>query len=129
MTRKRPHSTFIEPWGYELHAAYTPEQWAHAAKTFGLEDDPGSQGRTDHFTHNPTDPAIPQTQVWLVWINAAQDQYPAARANVIAHEATHVAMMLLEHVGTRHLNDETTAYLIGWITQWLWENFPETENT
>ena len=127
MTRKRPYSTFVAPFGYELHAAYTPEQWAWCARTFGLDADPGAAGRTDMLTHVPDDPAIAPAPVWVVWINADQHADPAARVNVCSHEAVHVTLGLLDHIGAKNLSDEPTAYLLAWITEWLWQHLPKQQ--
>lgn len=129
MTRRRFHSTRIDPYGYDLHAAYTDNQWAAAVRAFGVPDDPGAAGRTDTLTWEPHDLSAPAALVWVVWIDSTKLADPATRVNTIAHEATHVAAALHDHIGDTNTTGEPFAYLVGWITGWLWGNYPDEETT
>lgn len=59
----------------------------------------------------------------VVFVNIAEhDADTTELVDTLAHEATHAASMLLNHVGQDHDGrDEHYAYLVGWITARLWE--------
>ena len=44
---------------------------------------------------------------------------------VVAHEATHGAAMIMDHFQAPYDGqNEPFAMLVGWLTRWLWENTP-----
>lgn len=57
-----------------------------------------------------------------IWIDPAQAETPVDLIETTAHEATHAATALLDHIGQGYDGgSEALAYLVGWITGWLWE--------
>lgn len=58
---------------------------------------------------------------------AHEDTTVAEVAKIVAHEATHAAGMILDHVGQEYDGvTEALAYLVGWLVKWVWANLPRS---
>lgn len=120
MSRYR-HTT-IQIYGAELYLATDLSQWkALRRKIDSLEEDPGGVGATslDMQDHDLDPMNTAHVSVYIDKATLAEDG--AALVNTCAHEATHAAALLLDHLGQQGGNSEALAYLVGWVTEWLWE--------
>lgn len=122
MSRREEREHLLDIYGVRLHLATTPRQLAAIADRFGgLETDPGNVGATELAldTSSPTNDAHV-----VVYVNAAAhdgDSSGALLAGTVAHEASHAAGMILDHVGASSgANEEHVAYLVGWVAAWVW---------
>ena len=106
----------LDVYGVALYFASNGRQWAAIRKSRmpRLSPAPGSHGLTEMFSAGP----VIQFAVYV-----APDDDPAELINTCAHEAAHVAGQILEEVGADYDGaSEPHAYLVGWVTQWLWQN-------
>ena len=57
------------------------------------------------------------------YIDVPGHDEPYHLINTCAHEATHGALYIFEHIHQETQDShEPFAYLTGWLTQWLWEH-------
>lgn len=123
MSRKRPHHHELDIYGADLWLATDPTQWRALTRTVGAVegDPPDSAGRATFATFHPNDGGL-TVPVCVIWVDAAQHKTAAELVNTCAHEASHAAGYLLEHIGQdHHGSNEAHAYLVGWLTQWIWQ--------
>ena len=115
-----PRSHLLDVYDCWLHVAVTPKQWRRLADKYDLDRDITSAGHLQLFI----DTGANNQPHLAVWIRPGSSG--RALVDTIAHEATHAAAQLLDHVGQRaeRHDSETLAYLIGWISGWLWEAMP-----
>lgn len=106
----------LDVYGVKLHLARDGRQWAAIRKSRmpGLEKTPDAVGYTEmHAQDGLVDFAI------LIPRNLTEQD----RVNVCAHEATHVGAQILDMADATYDGlSEPLAYLIGWLTAWLWEH-------
>jgi hypothetical protein len=106
----------------ELYLARRPSEWRALRKKIDAIDDdvPNCAGMT-HFLE--WEPATGQRRhIEVFWIDTVNADNVAQLINTCAHEATHAASSMFNWLG-HHLNgDEPSAYLVGWLTEWLWDN-------
>jgi hypothetical protein len=109
----------VAPYGAELHLATTERQWATLAARFELdEDDNNGVGTTTLVLDR--EKFVPHLVVWLDVATIGDDAL--GMVTTCAHEAAHVAGMLLDHVRESYDGaSEAFAYLVGWVTRWLIE--------
>lgn len=112
----------LDIYGTHLHLATTKAQWKKIAKEFGLDKEtPGSAGQVTTLTrrakHDITRLAL------IIWVDTANHATIADLIDSCAHEASHAAGRILEHAGhpLPH-TDEPHAYLVGWLTSWIWQH-------
>lgn len=55
----------------------------------------------------------------VVYVDAIHHLTAGGLVNTCAHEASHVADAVFEHIEEEAPGAETRAYLVGWVTQWL----------
>jgi hypothetical protein len=67
---------------------------------------------------------------FVVWIDVASALDERDLIDTIAHEASHVsAHLLYDDAGQKQDGDcEALAYLIGWVTGWIWQGCQENRN-
>jgi hypothetical protein len=111
----------LDVYDAELHLATTPRQWDALVRRFdgGLEpDDCNGVGTTTLVLDR--EKYVPHL---IVWIDAATiGDNALGMVTTCAHEAAHVATMLLDHVRESYDGEsEALAYLVGWVTRWLIE--------
>lgn len=57
----------------------------------------------------------------VIWVDEAQHADTAELVETYAHEAAHAAGQICEYISHPvTANDEPFAWLVGWITRWLW---------
>ncbi|WP_426243715.1 hypothetical protein [Nocardioides sp. LHG3406-4] len=112
---KRHH--LLDIYGVELHLATTRRDWAGLRRSFDFldRDTPKeSFGHTTYATRRGGERHL------IFWIDATR--VGGDLVDTCAHEASHGAGRILECVGHRVPGtDEPHAYLVGWLTRWLWE--------
>jgi hypothetical protein len=122
--------TDIDPYGAQLHVVYDRRGWALLKRRFpGLVEDgfPDADGWARHSVWHPKNGTSPEAHHVLV-VDVRKARSTADLVNTIAHEAAHVAGNLMGHIGHHDQAGEPTAYLVGWITQFVWEHLPERKD-
>ena len=115
------HTHVLDIYNVHLHAVTTRKAWAKLRKDMPhLDENPGL-GHTHLFEWIPNDGTLPERHVALyIDVKAHRDDH-AELINTCAHEATHAAGMILDQIKARYDgNSEPFAYLVGWLTAWLW---------
>lgn len=123
---KKAHWHYLDLYRVNLHAATTRRQLRDLLTTFTAMEDPTAQAATPGGStagwRGDTDGVESYHVVW--WIDAESHADPAALVNTVAHEAMHGAGIILRHLGADvnpdTICDEPTAYLVGFLTEWLW---------
>lgn len=118
----------LDIYDAQLYFASTKRQWAALRRraTFIDAKAPDSAGLAHFATWHPNDGGM-ALPVVVLWINVAQHRTLADLADTLAHEATHAAGQLLDHIGHRLQGvDEPHAYLVGWLTRWMWQQLDPT---
>jgi hypothetical protein len=112
-------SYVLDIYGTHLHLATKPKQWRRLARKYdNLIDQNDSPGSVTLFVDTE---ALNRIHL-AVWVDvAAHDGDGAQLIETVAHEATHAAAQLLDHIGQPPGDSEALAYLTGWLTRWLWE--------
>lgn len=107
----------LDIYGAWIHLTTTPEGWA-ALRRRGLDlpDLGGSLGMTSR------DPGRDGNVNLAVYLDMARlGGNPAGLIEILAHEAFHVAGMLLDALDEEYDGQsEAMAYLVGWTSAWLW---------
>lgn len=124
MTKKTPsyqHHT-LDVYGCALYLATTPKQWRAVRRILPFLDAkaPTSAGLVHFAIWQPRQGL--HEPVAAVYVNLKQHTNRLDLVDTLAHEATHLAQQLLHHIGHHPTNghDEPSAYLVGWLTRWLW---------
>lgn len=106
----------IDVYGARIHLARNKGEWKRLKKSTGLNlSKIGSIGLTEKFT----DPKTGQVD-FAVYVDV-KSQTRAELLDVCAHEAAHVSGLMLDHIDTPYDGtSEPLAYLVGWVTAWLW---------
>ena len=117
-----PRHHTLDIYDTELHLATNRRDWATLRRRFGfLRKEPGAEGRVHSAVWVPK--AGPTRQHIVIWIDLAKhDGRPGGLVNSCAHEATHAAGDILEQIGHDKAGDEPHAYLVGWLTEWIWQH-------
>lgn len=122
----KPRSHLLDVYSVWLHVATDRKQWNTLRKTItSLEKrPPDSIASTKHEAEEINGGA--QVQHFVVYINLAahtgDGRLPERIVETCAHEAAHVAGLILDHFSVEYDGcTEPHAYLVGWVTQWLWE--------
>jgi hypothetical protein len=115
-------SHMLDIYGAWLHLATDKRQWSalrRQHKGVDLVEDLDSDGicqfviHTDHGTHTPH---------LFMFLNVKTHGDDHLRlTETCAHEATHAAAQLFDHIGQKGGDSEALAYLVGWLTRWLYE--------
>ena len=115
----------MKPWrldiyDVDLYAATDMRQWRALRRrlTF-LDETPSGAGMSQFAVWEPANGL--DRPVIVLFVDVARHDEPGL-VNTCAHEASHAASQLFDHFGHHPSGtDEPTAYLVGWLTQWLWE--------
>lgn len=114
----------LEVYGAQVHLATSSRDWSRLRRKLSFVDEkpPESAGLSQFATFHPDKPGPTVAHV-VLWLNSEQHGTASDLVNTIAHEAAHAASQLLDWIGhdTRG-TDEPHAYLVGWLTQWMWDN-------
>lgn len=117
-------SHLLDIYSVWIHAVSTPRQWASLQRRTGLPIGkcPKSLGQAKHVKEKFPGGAVHHFVVWID--KEAHDEVSDAMwVETCAHESTHIGNMILDLVGhqTYAGNDEPSAYLFGWLTQWVYK--------
>ena len=115
----------LDVYGVEMYLATNRRQWSMLRRKLSfLGQVPESAGQATFATWVPK--ANGNTIPYLVcWIDPTQHDAQLDIVNTCAHEAAHAAGQILNWVGhSVPGTDEPHAYLVGWLTQWLYEHTP-----
>lgn len=121
----KPASHYLDIYSVWLHVARSRKEWTKIGQLVDVDlDEPDGIGRTEcHEDGVRCDIAI---LIDVKAHSAAGDKLNCALAETIAHESSHVAGMIFQRIGQDHsANDETCAYLVGWISGWIWEHIEQ----
>lgn len=124
MATKPVHHT-LDIYGADLYLAWEPKQWKRLQRKTGLGPKlPTSAGLCSSGVWVPNDGGIHE-QVVTIWIDAAMHRSMPELVETCAHEATHAASRLFDHIGQEYTDaSEAHAYLVGWLTRWLVKHIP-----
>lgn len=121
MTKLRSHQ--LDIYGAWLHLATDEKSWRSMRKRLPSLDKevPGASGSVSLTLHTATNGRVTPHLSIYVDVPGHNDQRDLL--DTIAHEATHAGTALLDHIGQEYdsTNGEALAYLVGWITGWVWE--------
>lgn len=123
MGKRQPVHHVLDVYGAHLWLATGPKQLRRLSDKFEDDGLGGGLGTTslilDQQRHTPH---------VVIWIDVEAHAADAlALVQTCAHEAAHVATMLLRHIGhTIRSEDEPHAYLVGWVTAWILEQIDWT---
>lgn len=124
MARRTHRSHLLDIYGAWIHLATDAQQWRSVQRkiTSLSEDVPESMGRTDFALWLPDTGGSTANLVVFIDLRAHTGDM-LALVDTVAHEATHAAGGLLDHVGQKYDgNSEALAYLVGWLTSWIWRH-------
>ena len=113
----RPVSHQLDIYGTWLHVCTDRRAWATLRRTVKdldpLEDPLG-------LTSHDIDPDG-QTHISMFIDMDRLAGNPIGLCEIVAHEATHAATMLLDHIGQKYDGEsEALAYLVGFIAAYCW---------
>lgn len=110
------HSLAI--YGAHLHICTDRRQWATLRRRFKDLTIPDSEGAV-YLTFDGVKNRVPHLCIYLDRASVADDK---TLVNLVAHEATHAAGALFDHLGEKYDGEsEALAYLVGWIAECAWE--------
>lgn len=114
----------LDVYDTDLYLATNKREWSALARRIKTIDKsaPDAAGCSVFATFHPDDGSLTRPCL-IFWLDLAAHTNSAEVVNTIAHEATHGASQLLDHIGhdTRG-TDEPSAYLTGWLAEWMWTN-------
>ena len=113
----------LDIYNAALFLATTKKQWKTLAKHIDFLDKnkPDSAGQVSFATWCPNKGI--NEPVAVIWIDTKHHTNPGELIDTCAHEASHAAGRILEHIGHQiPATDEPHAYLTGWLTRWIWEH-------
>lgn len=120
MAKLRSHK--LDIYGAWLHVATDTKSYRAMRKRLpSLDKDPEAHGAVSITLHTGENGKV--TPHLSVWLDLAATEDHADLVNLISHEATHVAVALLDHIGQGYDSDssEALAYLVGFVSEWLWQ--------
>jgi hypothetical protein len=114
----------LDIYGTTLLLATTKKSWQQLAKhcTLVNKHTPQCAGQVSSGLWTPKKRGLSQHTL-AIWIDTKNHTDQGELVDTIAHEASHAAGRILEHCGQPlPYTDEAHAYLIGWLTRWIWEH-------
>lgn len=120
-TSRRSHR--LDIYGADLHLATTKAEWRTLTRRIPDLDNepPEAAGLVWFATLVPDGPGL-HIPTLVIWLDLDNHSSVSDLVDTIAHEASHAAGGLLEHVGHSFTgSDEPHAYLIGWLARWMWD--------
>lgn len=119
---KRPDTAHhvLDVYETHLHVTSSRAGWASIARRLPIgELDPVAGLTTEVLWRS--DAGASQHHV-VVYVDVDAHGNPALLAATAAHEATHVAAAIFEHINHRpNPGNEPFAYLVGWLTAWIFD--------
>lgn len=118
----KPRHHILDVYDAHLHVACDRKGYASLRRSFDwVPKKAQAAGTTNSALWVPKTAGVSTFHV-AFWIDlAAHKDNPTALVNTCAHEATHGAARILEHIGQPIADDEAMSYLVGWLTGWLWD--------
>jgi hypothetical protein len=113
----------LDIYGAELHLVTTKRDWSTLRRKLSFMDKgaPESAGLAQFATFHPKGGGITVPHL-VLWLDLASHRTRLDLIDTAAHEASHAAGQLLEHIGHDiRGTDEPHAYLVGWLTRWMLE--------
>lgn len=120
----KPRSHLLDVYDCWVHVATDRRQLATLRQQYGPKSIPKQDeawfGGTTQFRVEPIDG--PDINHYVVYIDIASHRGNGAEiVNTCAHEATHAAALILDATSTEYDgNSEPLAWLVGWLTRWIW---------
>lgn len=118
----KPFDHFLEVYGLHLHLATDVKAWRKLNKRVSDSlhtKKPDASGLVEIGTFT-TQRGMHMPHVYI-FINVGAHEDIEGLVDTIAHEASHAAGAIAEHIGHPIAPvDEPVAYLVGWITRWLY---------
>jgi hypothetical protein len=118
------HSHVLDVYGVHLHLATNRRDWATLRRRFDfLPKSPDAIGLTQFAIWHPKrgGPHVPHLVIWIDIANLE----PIDLVDTAAHEAAHGAGQILQYLGHDFRGedgtDEPHAYLVGWLTRWIFQ--------
>lgn len=114
----------LDVYGVWLHVTRSKKAWRALRDTPGIDVPKKIQslGLTTRVSERDG------TMHFAVYLH--RDLEGAGLVEITAHEAAHLAGLLLDAVGQPYNGEsESFAYLVGWATSWLWQVARGLENT
>ena len=118
---RRYRSHVLDVYHANLHLTTSRKAWTKLRRTIdSLDKKPDGLGMTTLQLYESTGHSVPHL-VWFIDVDAHGDNFNGL-IETCAHEAVHGAGLLLDHFGQDYNGrSEHHAYLVGWLTRWLWE--------
>lgn len=110
----------LDIYDTELYVTTTKRGWANIRRLVPFGELDATAGGQTHSGQWQPDNGAPNENAIGIYINP-NHKTPGEHLNTCAHEATHAAEKILTDAATEPAG-EPLAYLVGWITRWLWEN-------
>jgi hypothetical protein len=119
-----PRHHLLDVWATTVWCAATPKQLRKVGRRGGPSDldARGCAGMTFSQVCGTAHHVV-------VYIDAKHHLTGGGLVNTCAHEASHVADAIFEHVEEETPGDETRAYLVGWVAQWVLEHCDPARTT
>lgn len=118
----------LAPYGARAFMASTTPQWKALYRRLSFLDEapPGAAGHSTFAVYYPEGGGVPMPVI-VIYIDPEQHGGEVAQlVNTCAHEAQHATSQLFEYIGHNPVGaDEPSAYLVGALTQWLYEGVVE----
>ena len=117
----------LDIYGVELHLATTRREWATLRRRLDfLDKTPSSNGISCFAVWEPKRGCGVRQPHLAFWLDAeALTTDMPEFVETMAHEAAHGAGQILHWTGHdfrgENGSDEPHAYLVGWLTRWMWE--------
>jgi hypothetical protein len=111
----------LDIYGVEVFAVSTRKDWRGLRKVVPfVSKKPNALGLTEWAVWRPKDRGRALGHL-VLWVDAKRHEDDlAALVDTCAHEAHHGATRVLNWVGVD--DSEASAYLVGWLTGWLFES-------
>lgn len=115
----------LDVYGVDLYLLTNRRDWATLRRRFtSLGDAPTSDGATQ-LGHFVPDQGGRVEACSIIWISGLVSD-DLDLVEVCAHEASHAAGQILHWAGHDFRGDEggdePHAFLVGWLTRWLWQH-------
>ena len=119
----KPARTRIDLYGVEVYLATNRRQFGTLRRKLPfLDPAPDYAGSTDFAVFKPKGQGLTSGHL-VFWVDVENHDSTRELVDTLAHEASHGAGRILGWIGHKvDETDEPSAYLVGWLTGWLWEN-------
>lgn len=112
----------LDVYGVHIYLATTKREWSTLRRKLSFLDGPApsAMGQASWALWQPkVGKSIPHLVFWLNLAAHQGDQVELV--DTCAHEAVHGASNIFDWIGHQVAGDEPHAYLVGWLTRWLYE--------